>query len=55
VVAWTIEADHEVTLPLEASEATLVELPGQSKRISWPSNQLKLTLSGSPQYLLLGD
>ena len=55
VVAWTIEADHEVTLPLEASEATLVELPGQSKRISWPAHQLKLTLSGSPQYLLLGD
>jgi hypothetical protein len=28
---------------------------GQSRHISWQENQLKLVLSGSPQYLLIGD
>lgn len=52
---WTTVADHEVTLPLDASEGTLVDMLGQSKRTSWQPNQLKLTVSGSPQYLLIAD
>jgi hypothetical protein len=52
---WTTAEDHEVTVPLEASHGTLVNLSGQRKDISWPSGQLKLSISGSPQYLLIAD
>jgi len=50
---WTTDADHEVTVPFEATEGTLVDMLGQSRPISWQGNQLKLTVSGSPQYLLV--
>jgi hypothetical protein len=52
---WTTDADHEMTLPFRASEGTLVDMLGQSRHFSWPTDQLKLAVSGSPQYLLLAD
>ncbi len=52
---WTIATNHEVVLPLEASAGVLVDIQGQKKDISWPTNQLRLTISGSPQYLLIAD
>ena len=52
---WTTEADHEMILPFKASNGTLVDMLGQSKPISWQTDQLKLAVSGSPQYLLLAD
>jgi hypothetical protein len=52
---WTTDADHEMTLPLKVSEGTLVDMLGQSKPVSWPTDPRKLTVSGSPQYLLLAD
>jgi hypothetical protein len=52
---WTTEAEHEMTLPFPASTGTLVDTLGQRKAISWQSDQLKLPVSGSPQYLLLAD
>ncbi len=53
LAVWTTEADHEITLPSQASAGTLVDMLGQSKPITWPSGQLKLILSGSPQYVLI--
>lgn len=55
LAVWTAAADHEATLPFKASAGTLVDMLGQSKHISWQDNQLKLALSGSPQYLLIAD
>ena len=52
---WTTDTDHEMTLPFKASEGTLVDMLGQSKHISWQTDQLRLAISGSPQYLLLAD
>jgi hypothetical protein len=52
---WTTDADHEMTLPFKASQGTLVDMLGQPKPISWQTDQLKLAISGSPQYLLLAD
>jgi hypothetical protein len=51
---WTVDGSHSVTLPLDASDGTLIDMLGQSYRISWQPNQLELTISGSPQYLLVG-
>jgi hypothetical protein len=33
----------------------LVDMLGQRRPISWQTSQLKLAISGSPQYLLLAD
>jgi polysaccharide biosynthesis protein PslG len=55
LAVWTVAADHDVTLPFQAGEGTLVDMLGQSKHISWPDHQLKLVLSGSPQYLLIAN
>ncbi len=52
---WTTDADHAIVLPSPASEGTLVDMLGQSRRISWQADQLRLTVSGSPQCLLLAD
>lgn len=52
---WTTDADHEMTLPFNASEGTLIDMRGQSRPISWQTNQLKLAVSGSPQILLIAD
>lgn len=52
---WTTAEDHEVTVLLESSQGTLIDLLGRRKDISWPSGQLKLSISGSPQYLLIAD
>jgi polysaccharide biosynthesis protein PslG len=52
---WTTGEDHEVTVPLEGSQGTLVDLLGQRKDLSWPAGQLKLSISGSPQVLLIAD
>jgi len=51
---WTTDTDHEVTLPPDISQGTLVEMLGGSKPVSRQGSQLKLTISGSPQYLLVG-
>ncbi len=52
---WTTEGDHEIVLPSKGSEGTLVDMLGQSRHISWQADQLKLAVSGSPQYLLFAD
>lgn len=55
LVVWTTDIDHEMTLPFEAAEGTLVDMLGQRRHLSWQAGQLKLAISGSPQYLLVGD
>jgi hypothetical protein len=52
---WSTDTDHEMALPFQAAQGTLVDMLGQSKPISWQADQLKLVISGSPQYLLLAD
>jgi hypothetical protein len=52
---WTTDTDHEMTLPFQASRGTLIDMLGQSKPVSWQADQLKLAVSGSPQYLIIAD
>ena len=54
IVFWTIGEEHEWTLPLKAGEGTLVDMLGSKTEISWQTAELKIRLSPSPQYLLLG-
>jgi len=55
LAVWTTEADHEIALPSKASAGTLIDMLGQSRHIAWQSGELKLSISGSPQFLLLAD
>jgi hypothetical protein len=55
LAAWTTGESHEIVLPVRASQGTLIDMQGGQKRISWPPNQLRLTLSAGPQYVLVSD
>lgn len=55
---WTTDADHEMTLPFqEWGGGALLDMLGKVpvKPIAWQGGQLKLPISGSPQYLILSN
>ena len=52
---WTTGDEHELTLQLKAGRGILVDMLGNKKEISWNEQGLKLTVSQSPQYLLLSS
>jgi hypothetical protein len=54
IAFWTLGGRHEVTLPVEPTEVTLVGLYGGKVVISWKTEKLKLRAEQSPQYLLVG-
>ncbi|MBN2312629.1 MAG: cellulase family glycosylhydrolase [Sedimentisphaerales bacterium] len=54
IVFWTLGSRHEVTLPLEPTEVTLVNMNGEKVTINWKTGNLKLRAEQSPQYLQIG-
>jgi hypothetical protein len=50
---WTAGDEHEVTLPLGAGEATIVDMVGEKVEISWLASGLKTRITQSPQYMLM--
>ncbi len=55
IALWTIDEAHEVTLPIGPGQGTLIDILGGRGKLSWQVEGLKLTLSQSPQYLLILD
>ena len=53
IAFWTTEDKHNVILPVEPTEVTLVGLYGGKVVINWKSRNLKLRAMKSPQYLLI--
>jgi len=53
IALWTIDEAHEVTLPIGPGQGTLIDTLGGRGKLSWQVEELKLTLSQSPQYLLM--
>jgi hypothetical protein len=53
VAFWTIGPCHNVILPIEPTEVTLVGIYGGKVVISWKSEHLNLRAEQSPQYLLI--
>ena len=53
IALWTMGKKHEAELPIGPGEGTLIDMLGGKTRLSWKTNILKLTISQSPQYLLL--
>lgn len=50
---WTLGKRHDVTLPVEPTEVTLVGIYGGKVVINWKTERLKLRAENSPQYLLI--
>ena len=53
IAFWTLEDKHNVILPVQPTEVTLVGLYGGKVVINWKSENLKLRAMKSPQYLLI--
>ncbi len=53
IALWTTGDPQEMTLPLKAGKGTLIDLLGNKTELSWPDGGLKVTVSQSPQYLLI--
>ena len=55
VALWTMDKEHEASLPLAAGRGELADLSGEKTPLSWNAKALKLTISQSPQYLFIED
>ncbi len=53
VTFWTLGPRHNVTLPIEPTEVTLVGIYGGKVIINWKTKDLNLHAEQSPQYLLI--
>ena len=53
IAFWTTDDKHNVNLPIDASEVTLIGLYGGKVIINYKSQDLKLRAMKSPQYLLI--
>ena len=55
LVAWTTDESHTISLPLTGNNLPTVSMIGKKSNLSQSQGGLSLELSGSPQYLLLGN
>jgi len=53
VVFWTTGPKHNVTLPIDPTEVTLVGIFGGKVVVNWKTEHLTLRAEQSPQYLLI--
>ena len=54
IAFWTLGSQHEVTLPVEPTEITLVDFCGDRIVINFKTGPLQLRAEQSPQYVLIG-
>lgn len=55
LAAWTTDEPHMITLPLTGNNIQSMSMIGKKSDLSQSEGAISLELSGSPQYLLLGD
>lgn len=53
VAFWTLGAKHNVTLPIDPTEVTLVGIYGAKVIINWKTEHLTIGAEQSPRYLLI--
>ncbi|PEI51827.1 cellulase family glycosylhydrolase [Priestia aryabhattai] len=53
LVFWTIDNRHDITLSLSSGTGTLVSMEGERRKVQWNQNEIVLSLSSSPSYLLI--
>ena len=55
LVAWTTGAEHTISLPLSGESISIISMPGDTSSLSSSGNGFDVTLTSSPQYLMLGS
>jgi len=53
IAFWTVDQQHEVTLPMGPGKALLIDFLGSQTNLSCKAEGLNLSISQSPRYLLL--
>jgi len=53
IAIWTVGDEHQITLQTPTGKGTLIDMLAKKQEISWKDNALTLTVSQSPQYLLI--
>lgn len=53
IAFWTVEKEHEVTLPIGAGNGTLIDMIGNESTVSWRTDGLRVNISQSPCYLMI--
>jgi hypothetical protein len=53
VAFWTLGTKHNINLPVNPSEVTLIGINGDKVIINWKTELLNLSAEQSPQYLLI--
>jgi len=53
LAVWTTGQEHQVTIGLKSDKDTIISILGEKTVIDWQDSELKLTISQSPQYLLI--
>lgn len=53
IVFWTTGLNHHINLRIPAAEGKVVSMLGKASNVKWKKNQLYLSLSTSPTYLVI--
>lgn len=53
IAVWTTGQEHQVTLKLKSDKGAVFSMLGEKTAIPWKNSRLSLTVSQSPQYLLI--
>jgi hypothetical protein len=53
IAVWTTGQEHQLMIKAESDKGRLISIVGEKTAIDWKSNELKLAVSPSPQYLLV--
>lgn len=53
IAVWTTGQEHQVTIELKSGKGTAISMLGDKTAIDWENNEMEMTVSQSPQYLLI--
>jgi hypothetical protein len=53
IAFWTMGEEHDITLPIDLGQGMRLDLLGSKTSLRWKTDGLKLSISQSPQYLLI--
>jgi len=53
IAFWTMGKEHDITLPISPGQGMHIDILGSKTSLSWKTDRLKLSISQSPQYLLI--
>jgi hypothetical protein len=55
IALWTMSEEHSITLPIDTGQGMRIDILGSKTSLRWKTDGLELSISQSPQYLLITD